>query len=823
MYIKTRATLAATAGVLVSLVLVFRTSEAAEKSPHPDQVRPESVASLTAAARRLLSEPSAPLPDPWKPHRGRPREFFVVPGEKLSYAERLTAMGLAGLANRQRPRLFIRGHFGFNADADRFWIARLAEQYNMTSREIGLDQALKEFRGDVRGTVICDEQLPATQTVALTLAGVLRLVPALPAMQARLETAGLPTVLDLRGAWKDHVAAQQWVFDLLGPRLSDQAIGFLDVRNNALWGVADYLVMHGGFVADLSSDQAKYPAEYALRDKAMARLQPGSIVWGWECHDNESLHVSHASRRGLRVLCSTNCPNMSFLAQVQPKTTQYQQRSPAPCKRPVEKKLYLTFVLSDGDSIPILLTRQWYRWDDPARGKVPFGWEHQPLLADLAPAVFEYYYETMTDKDRLICGPSGAGYTHPGEMPNLDWFAAQTRDYLRRTDLHCVGVCADWDEPAARALVRGVPEAVGFFHGWGEEPNRKLLLVKGRPYVPYWLCLGQPEQSPNKTKDAAYFVQEAAKVRHIVERQGLPCFVAAHLSCYWSTPSDVPKLLAAFGDNIPHEVLLPDQFLQTLADHHGDRIVLEPVEDLQVMPGTSASLVLHLTSTRSSATTCRIRLEPPGGVTAEPKSTTVAIEPFGRAQVPVRFHTVGRLEGKSVGVTLEFAGRSLRHTVPVRYVPPVERMPEELSLRSVWEAERLSHNAGAAVNDPEALSGKSWQAVPGKCPGKTHIAWGPYEELPPGRYTTAFRLKVEGQGDAPLAQLDVFNFWLSGEGKAGTYVQRMLRAADVGVPGRYADYWLDFEHGGTGKVEYRVWWPGDSPLSVDRIVVFRKP
>ena len=211
------------------------------------------------------------------------------------------------------------------------------------------------------------------------------------------------------------------------------------------------------------------------------------------------------------MLCSTNCPNLSFLAQVQPKTTQYRQRSPAPCKRPVEKKLYLTFVLSDGDSIPILLTRQWYRWDDPARGKIPFGWEHQPLLADLAPVVFEYYYETMTDKDRLICGPSGAGYTHPGEMPNLDWFAAQTRDYLRRTDLHCVGVCADWDEPAARALVRGVPEAVGFFHGWGEEPNRKLLLVQGRPYVPYWLCLGQPEQSPNKTKDAAYFAQEAGQ------------------------------------------------------------------------------------------------------------------------------------------------------------------------------------------------------------------------------------------------------------------------------------------------------------------------
>ena len=82
--------------------------------------------------------------------------------------------------------------------------------------------------------------------------------------------------------------------------------------------IADYLVMHGGMIADLSSDPTRYPAEYALRDKTLARLQPGSIVWGWECHDSESLHVAHASRRGLRVLCSTNCPNLSFLAQVQP-------------------------------------------------------------------------------------------------------------------------------------------------------------------------------------------------------------------------------------------------------------------------------------------------------------------------------------------------------------------------------------------------------------------------------------------------------------------------------------------------------------------------
>ena len=53
-------------------------------------------------------------------------------------------MGLAGLANRDGPRLFIRGHFAFNGDADRFWLARLGEQYGMKYREVRLDEALDE-------------------------------------------------------------------------------------------------------------------------------------------------------------------------------------------------------------------------------------------------------------------------------------------------------------------------------------------------------------------------------------------------------------------------------------------------------------------------------------------------------------------------------------------------------------------------------------------------------------------------------------------------------------------------------------------------------
>ena len=211
-------------------------------------------------------------------------------------------------------------------------------------------------------------------------------------------------------------------------------------------------------------------------------------------------------------------------------------------------------------------------------------------------------------------------------------------------------------------------------------------------------------------------------------------------------------------------------------------------------------------------------------MTAEPNSTSVAIEPFGRAQVPVRFHTAGRREGKSICVTLDFGGRSLRHTIPVRYVPPVERLPEGLSLCSVWEAERLSHNTGAAVNDPEAFGGKAWQAVPGKHPGKTHSAWGPYEELPPGRYTVAFRLKVEGQGDAPLAQTRRVQL-LARHRRAR--LQRMPNEhyGPPTSPCRDVTRTTGSISSMVGPVRWNIasGGPEASPLSVDRIVVFRKP
>ena len=312
------------------------------------------------------------------------------------------------------------------------------------------------------------------------------------------------------------------------------------------------------------------------------------------------------------------------------------------------------------------------------------------------------------------------------------------------------------------------------------------------------------------------------KLRRIVARQGLPCFVAAHLSCYWSTPSDVPKLVQALGD-VPHEILLPDQFLLMVGHHYGDRVLLEPLDAVPLMPGAATRLTLKLTSTRSRPTLCDVRIVAPDGVAVAQETTAAPLDAFGRAAIAATLRAAKPVEGQHLAVTLAWAGERAEHKVPIRPVAPIEDAREGLVLHSVWEAGKLSHNTGAEASDADAHNRTAWRTDPGKHKAGTHAVWGPYEDLPPGRYTAVFRLKAARRAEAPVARLDVYNHWLGKEGKQGVRAERTLKGTDFAAAGRYQDFALDFDRTATGKVEYRVHWPGSAALAIDRVVVLRIP
>ena len=744
--------------------------------------------------------------------RERPAELVAIDGAGLSTDEQLTLLCLQGLVNRKAPRLYVVGFSDFNRKADLYWLERFRTEYGIASRDAAPWDALKEFAGDLHGYVIYSPAQPWTENVAAMLGSLLGWLPVCPQVAPRAEAAGLKLQANLEGLWPDRIAAYRWALDHLQPKLGGTDFGTISERSWLL--IRDYLVMRGAFTTSLSCLPGP---ERDLKTEMMRRFPPGSIQWGWTPgNDDEGSYTRHASSCGHRTLCSTNSGNMSVFSQIRPRGTP--RRQPPRRTLTPERKVYLSFVLTDGDSVPIDLTRQWYHWTDTARGKVAFGWEIQPLLAEIAPVVLESFYEEASPLDEFILGPSGAGYTNPSLMPNLSQFLRDTEAGLRATDSRVVGIIDDRKPEVEREFSRRLPSATGFFYGWGGSPEAQVGIVGGKPHCDYRVLL--PETG-GKEKGAAYYAAIARTVRDIARRDGLPCCIPVHLSCYWSGPDDVPKIVEAVQGHLPVEVVKPSELVSLMKQVYAERVTLAAPRTVQAVPGLSAVMPVTLRSTcRDEAVVGLSAHSPAGfalGLPAEvrvPAEGTVTVEGTLRAQANMG-------AGRPVAISLRAVrqGEASRAHVRVALVPAPGNMPAEAVIaQSVWETEDLAHNLGHRERDPAAHNGYAWVARPGDDSSKGCLVWGPYEPLQPGEYAVAFRVKTSGVGaDAVVATLDVFDYI----GGNATGVSTLAQGTVTGAGAAYHDVWLRFSVRQPLKAEYRVTWKGVGEISVDRVVVVR--
>ncbi len=763
---------------------------------------------LPALQARVDEAPAMALP---ALNRSRPAELAVVDCAGLTHTQRVSLMFLQGLANRPGPRLFLRGLASFNARADDWWLERLRDEYGIGSRRLERTDALREFGGELDGLVVWDDDLPGTENIAAMLGALFSWLPCAPGdLDGVREASGLAVACDLRRLWDDHLELHRWALAHLVPKLPRRDIGCVCARDAAGHLCRDWLIRQGAVVVDLSSHEE---TEKALKDDFYSRIEDGSVVWGWTSQDNEGEHVAQASRHGLRVLCTTNSPNLSVFAQLEPKRTSWRQPR---CEPPdtIERKVYLACVLTDGDSIPILLTRQWYRWDEAARGTVPFGWEIQPLFAELAPTVLEYYYDSASPQDRFIAGPSGAGYVHPSLLPDRDWFARETARWCEPCDVDLVGVIDGYDADMARTWARGFRGAKGFVYGWGASPGTPARIVEGKPHLHYGLCPPQPGEA----KDAAYYEVVAQSVREYARRWDLPCVLVAHLSCYWAGPDDVPRLVEALGD-LPVEVVPVDTALEIAGRLLRDR-VLVVAEPAEVVDGMVTRWSVTLTSTFGEPVKAEVEVTLPEGLRAEPARRTVELAADSES-TEVGFVLSGRgTEDGEVRVAVRARGKTWRSRAAVRRHALSAEMPAgAYEVAGAFEAEDLAHNSGRAIEDQAASGGVAWEAVEGTDEGGTHVVWGPYQPLPAGEYLVAFRLR----GDVPAPEgvvLDVFDYYRAQEGKEGLLARAGLAGGTLGES--YSETVLPFRREEAGKTEYRVWWGGKGRVVVDRVTVLRR-
>jgi hypothetical protein len=116
---------------------------------------------------------------------------------------------------------------------------------------------------------------------------------------------------------------------------------------------------------------------------------------------------------------------------------------PIPPKPKLQNKIYVAFILGDGDNLQYVEHLMRKLWNNPDRGSVPMGWTLSPAMVDAMPGALNFYHQSSTQNDNLISGPSGYGYTYPNEWPDqnlLNQFVAKTEDYNRRAGFKVITI-----------------------------------------------------------------------------------------------------------------------------------------------------------------------------------------------------------------------------------------------------------------------------------------------------------------------------------------------------------------------------------------------
>jgi MYXO-CTERM domain-containing protein len=171
---------------------------------------------------------------------------------------------------------------------------------------------------------------------------------------------------------------------------------------------------------------------------------------GW--WPSEGSGVTEASKFGVATVASDYCSNLTLHSGM-PRTISVK---PIPPKPALQNKIFVAFILSDGDNLQYVEHLMRKLWNDPGRGKVPMGWTLSPAMVDAMPGALNFLWTSSTPNDALLSGPSGYGYTYLNSWTNpaqLDQFTARTEEYNERAGFRIITV---WN-----TIVGGINQNVG--------------------------------------------------------------------------------------------------------------------------------------------------------------------------------------------------------------------------------------------------------------------------------------------------------------------------------------------------------------------------
>ena len=450
-----------TAGLLSGLMLLSAFAACNSKGQEGESTTTATTTSVatkkpvTTTAMTYPTTPNTPPPMNLSWEEGQMFPTFpagtghldVIEGKSLTEAEMHALVCMSGLVNARGTRMAV---YVDNVE-------RWAKEYGYTATKavtVGdRDKIIKKYASEISGVVLyTSKQEKACEDIvnlATTVANIKGAIPITESLYKAWLKRGieLPVVEDLTDLeFTERVKVYQYLYDNYWKDCSRR---LLFVQNPTFHQMRDLAAASGAAVIHMScSNQDRQ--ELLLMKKFFGDLTPGeSMLMGWNGQERELMTV--AAKYGLAcVPCDFfNAPSI-FSQDIDVKI------NAVPDMPELENKIYIAFYFSDGDNIQYDMNAMKEYWDSSKyyRGKLPINWTISPALLDVAPGMMNYYYESATETECFVCGPSGLGYTIPmntfgpntgNNFTNDEYFSAfvnMTDRYLAKTGLRAVTI---WD------------------------------------------------------------------------------------------------------------------------------------------------------------------------------------------------------------------------------------------------------------------------------------------------------------------------------------------------------------------------------------------
>jgi hypothetical protein len=356
---------------------------------------------------------------------------WVAVQQNGTSAEMYLFASLKGLVNKTKPRIFSYEGDAF-AEGPYTWLQSLGLGYTEHTDKWSL---IGKYRNEIAGLIVYDPAQIHTVNLATVLAKSRGALIVSPLLLSRLTAApyNLPILLDLRRQFTSKLQVYQTLYNTYWPNLDHRLLIGLnpDAHKAAL---REYATALGTAVIWLDPNVA---AESTLLNNFLSSMPAGSNYMGW--WPEEGPGVQRASQYGIATIASDWCSNLTMHSG----TSRTVTLKPMPPKPALQNKLYVAFILSDGDNLQYIEHLMRKLWNNADRGSVPMGWTLSPAMLDAMPGALNYFWQTATDNDNLISGPSGYGYAYPNSWPNqnlLNQFVAKTEDYNRRAGFKVITI-----------------------------------------------------------------------------------------------------------------------------------------------------------------------------------------------------------------------------------------------------------------------------------------------------------------------------------------------------------------------------------------------